>query len=181
MLYNHNFSSISEKNKPAYIEAEITMPLIIDYIVEVLVHYTKFKSDGTLNLREYLIKVFIKIIDIWGFINVYYPYLEIMSKNYFNLKANELKVFQKLEFIFNYYLYSPRSKPIDMNDLFDDLKNLGNLLYDLTDGKTTLTSSDNLAKGIKTRKLKKSKLSTSLFKRIPLKKRFNNPLFLSLK
>ena len=40
------------------------MPFIVDYIVDVLVYYTKFKSNGSLNLREYLNEVFIKIIDI---------------------------------------------------------------------------------------------------------------------
>ena len=40
------------------------------------------RSDGTLNLREYLDNVFIKNIDIWGFINCYYPYIEMLSNNY---------------------------------------------------------------------------------------------------
>jgi len=186
MLFNHNFSSITEKNRPAYIEAEITMPFIIDYIIDVLVHYTKFKSDGSLNLREYLNEVFIKIVDIWGFINVYYPYLEMMSNNYFNLKSDELNVYKKLEFIFNNYLYAPRHEPIDMNELFDDLKDLGNLIYIIAYGKdkqksSSIKSSNEMARGIKTKKHRKRTSSTSIFRRIPLKKRFNNPFFLSLK
>jgi len=185
MLFNHNFSSISEKNRPAYIEAEITMPFIIDYIIDVLVHYTKFKSDGSLNLREYLNEVFIKIVDIWGFINVYYPYLEMMSNNYFNLKSDELNVYKKLEFIFNNYLYAPRHEPIDMNELFDDLKDLGNLIHIIAYGKqksSSIKSSNEMARGIKTKKYRKKRTSsTSIFKRIPLKRRFKNPFFLSLK
>jgi serine/threonine protein kinase len=181
MLFNHNFSSISEKNRPAYIEAEITMPFIVDYIVDVLVHYTKFKSNGSLNLREYLNEVFIKIIDIWGFITVYYPYLEIMSNNYLNLNSNELKIYKKLEFIFNTYLYSPRHDPIDMNELLDDLNNLGNLIYIVIKQKPSFIKlSNETARGIKTKKYRK--MSNSLiFKRIPLKRRFKNPFFLSLK
>ena len=183
ILFNHNFSTISEKSRPSYIETEITMPFIIDYIVDILVYYTKFKKNGSLNLREYLNEVFIKIIDIWGFINVYYPYLEIMSNNYFNLNSNELKIYKKIKLIFIKYLYSPRHEPINMNVLFDDLNNLGKLIYIVIKQKTSsIKLSNELARGIKTKKYKKRKVSNSLiFKRSPLKKRFKNPLFLSLK
>lgn len=176
MLFNHNFSSISEKNRPAYIESEITMPFIIDYIINVLVHYTKFKSDGSLSLREYLNEVFVKIVDIWGFINVYYPYLEMMSNNYFNLKLDELNIYKKLEFIFNNYLYTPRHNPIDTNELFDELEDLGNLMYIAAFGK------QKISRDVKTKKYRKNKTSSSsIFRRIPLKRRFKNPFFLSLK
>ena len=186
MLFNNNFSSISEKSKPTYIETEITMPFIINYIVDVLVHYTKFKSDGSLNLREYLNKVFVKIIDIWGFINVYYPYLEIMSNNYSNLNSNELTIYKKLKFLFSNYLYSPRHEPIIMNELFNDLKNLGNLIYIMSYSKEKILSINSYNKiagqGIKTKKYRKKKTFNNLmFKRILLKKRFKKPLFLSLK
>jgi hypothetical protein len=185
MLFNDNFSSILYKNRPSYIETEITMPFIINYIVDVLVYYTKFKSNGSLNLREYLNEVFIKIIDIWGFINVYYPYLEIMSNNYLNLNSNELKIFKKLKYIFNNYLYSPRHEPIVMNELFNDLKILGNLINIVARGKQKISFiklPNVIAKGIKTNKNRQQKtFKKSIFKRIPLKRRFKNPLFLSLK
>lgn len=184
MLYNHNFSSISDKSRPVYIEAEITMPVIVDYIVDVLVHYTKFKEDGTLNLREYLDEVYIKVVDIWGFISTYYPYLEMLSNNYFNLKSNELKVFKKLEYIFNIYLYSPRHEPIDNEKLFKDLKSLGNLIYIVIHGKQKTSSikssvrSITVGSGIQTKKISHK---SSIFDRKKLKKKFKNPLFLSLK
>ena len=185
MLFNNNFLSISEKNRPSYIESQITMPFIINYIVNVLVHYTKFKSNGSLNLREYLNEVFIKIIDIWGFINVYYPYLEIMSNNYLNLNSNELKIYKKLKTIFNNYLYSPRHEPIVMNELFNDLKNLGNLISIVAHEKNKrpfIKLSNEIGEGIKTKKNRQQKTFKNLiFKRIPLKRRFKNPLFLSLK
>jgi len=57
MLYSNVFASISEKSRPLMIETEITIPMITNYIVDVLVHFTKFKENGALNLREYLNKV----------------------------------------------------------------------------------------------------------------------------
>ena len=121
LLYSHTLTSVSEDDKPAVIETEITMPYIIDYIVEVLLHYTKFKTDGSLNLREYLNNVYIKIVDVWGFITVYYPFLEMFSNHYANLNDNELKILNQLKYIFNEYLYKPRSSAIIMNELYNDL------------------------------------------------------------
>jgi serine/threonine protein kinase len=183
MLYSHVFTSVSEKSRPVMIETEITMPMITNYIVDVLLHYTKFKENGSLNLREYLNDVYIKIVDIWGFINVYYPLLELLYNNYFSLKENELKIFKKLEFIYNEYMYNPRHEPIDMKNLFNDLNELGNLIHIVAHGKKKTTSSQSLkglASGIKKRRTKRKNIS-SIFKRKKLIKKFKNPLFLSLK
>ena len=179
-LYNNSLSSVSEGSKAAVIETEITVPLIIDYIIDVLVHYTKFKSNGDLNLREYLNEVYIEIVDIWGFICAYYPMLELLSNNRLKLKETELKILKQLEFIFNEYLYTPRHEPINITELFADLKSLGNFIYKYIHGKKkTSTVSSPLASGIKTRK--KRKQTSSIFKRKKLIKKYQNPFFLSLK
>ena len=178
-IFSQDFTSISEKSRPAYIETELTMPLIVDYIVEVLIHYTKFKGNGDLNLREYLNEVFIKIVDVYGFINVYYPLLELLSNNYFSLNKEKLELFNFLCSLYKNYLYSPRYEPYVMSELFRDLKELGNLLHIIIRGKKKTTSS--LASGIKTKKRKRNSSKSLLFKRKPLVKRFKNPVFLRLK
>jgi serine/threonine protein kinase len=182
-LYNDTLDSISEDNRPGVIETEITIPTIVEYICDVLVYYTKYKPDGSLNLREYLDEVFIKIVDVWGFINVYYPILELLSNNYLKLKENEMKIFKQLQFIFNEYLYTPRHEPINMNDLYNDLKIFGNLIHIFIHGKRkTISIKEATAHGIKTKKNRKMNSGSSIvFKRKPLIKRFKNPFFLSLK
>jgi hypothetical protein len=180
LLYSSALTSISDPRKPEVIETEITMPYIIDYIVDVLLHYTKFKSDGSLNLREYLEDVYIKIVDIWGFITSYYPLLEMFSNNYFSLNENEMKIFKQIQHIFNEYLYTPRHVPIDINELLEDFKILGNLIHIVAHGKRKTTSSDSLASGIKKRNTKKYR-KTSIFKKKPKQRRFKNPFFLSIK
>jgi serine/threonine protein kinase len=178
MLYSNVFASISGKSRPLMIETEITIPMITNYIVDVLVHYTKFKENGALNLREYLNEVYIKIVDIWGFISIYYPLLEILYNNYFSLKENEMQIFKKLEHIFNEYMYNPRHEPIIMNDLFNDLKELGNLIYISAHLKKKISSLKDIARGIRHRKTKRQR--TSLFNRKKLIKKFKNPFLLSL-
>lgn len=198
MLFANSLTDISESDKPQVIETQITMVYIVDYIVDVLVHFTKFKSDGSLDLRQYLDNVFIEIVDIWGFIITYVPIVELLSNSYSSLTKQELKVFNQLQFIFVEYLYNPRHEPIDMKELYTDLKILGNLLHIKLTGKKktssiktpspisdTKKSIPNLAKGLhkKTRKnnIKNDKNTRVSFKRGPVKRRFKKPFFLSLK
>jgi hypothetical protein len=170
ILYSNSITSITEKNKPDIIETEITMPIIISYIVNVLVHFTKFNEDGSLNLREYLNKVYIKIVDIWGFICIYYPYLEMLQNNYFYLKENEMKIFKHLQFIFNHFLYNPRHKEINLKELFLNLKILGNLL------RRIISKHKKSIRIFTTKKI----INSKIFKRKTLRKKFQKPFFLSL-
>jgi len=89
-LFSYSLTSISPGSKPQVIETQITMDFIVNYIVDILIHFTKFRENGSLNLRDYLDNVFIKIVDIWGFITVYYPIIELLSNNYSKLTHQEL-------------------------------------------------------------------------------------------
>ncbi len=195
MLFSNDLIDVDEKDKPQEIETQITMEYIVDYIVDVLLHFTKFKADGSLDLRQYLDNVFIEIVDIWGFIMIYVPIIELLSNSYQSLTKTELKIFKQLQFIFVEYLYNPRHEPIDMDTLFSDLKIVGDLLHIKLTGKKPTTppksispksdTKKHLAKGLnkKTRKInlannKKTRVS---FRRGPKKRRFKNPYFLSKK
>ena len=128
--------------------------------------------------------------------------IELLSDNYSKLSKQELKIFNQIQFIFVEYLYNPRHEPIDMAMLYSDLKDLGNLIHIKLRGKkkTSSISESSTVKSLpkslkksssikisdrglginKTRKNKGEKTIIS-FKRKPQKKRFKNPLFLSIK
>lgn len=181
MLYSKNLTSITDSDKAVVIETEFTVPIIINYIVNVLVHYTKFKSDGSLNLREYLNDVFIKIIDIWGFINVYYPILELLSNHYFSLNKDEMKVLKQIQFLYNEYLYKPTHEPINMNTLFDNLNKLGELFQIVSKIDEKKMEKQILSTTSKKNTTRRAKRTSLLFKRKKLVKRFKKPFLLSVK
>jgi serine/threonine protein kinase len=194
-FFSKNLKSISSENKPAIIETQITMEYIVNYIVDVLVHFTKFREDGKLNLRDYLDNVFIKISDIWGFISVYYPIAEILYNNYDNLSQNELNIFNKIKYIFVTYLFNPRHEPINMNMLYSDLKNLGELIYFNLKSKngtirlkrksfriTKFANNSDIHKKTRKNKSNNKYINKKIsFKRRPKRRKFKNPIFLSLK
>jgi serine/threonine protein kinase len=186
MLFANNLTTIAENDKPQVIETQYTMEIIVDYIVDVLIHFTKFKPDDSLDLRHYLDNVFIEIVDIYGFIISYVPIIEILSNSYNSLSKIEMKIFNQLQFIFVEYLYNPRHEPIDMDTLYSDFKIFSDLLHiKLTGKRDTNIEKKGLAKGIhkKTRKnnLGNDKKTRVSFRRGPKKRRFKNPYFLSLK
>lgn len=129
MLFSNDLSEISdEKQKINLIETNFTIVYITNYIIEILNHFTHLKENGTLNLRIYLDNVYIKIVDVWGFIIVYVPLLEILFENYKNLNEAELDVFKHMKQIFIQYLYNPRIKEIPIKELSADLIQINNLL-----------------------------------------------------
>ena len=106
------------QNDPEITESveTLTMEYIVEYIVDVLVHFTEF--DGVfLNFKRYLDCVFIRIVDIWGLVMSYYPILDKLSQ------IPDSKAFLQLQFIFVEYLYNPRNEPIDMDVFYEDLDN----------------------------------------------------------
>jgi hypothetical protein len=163
-LFNEKLTTVSLKDRPAVVETTITMNYIVNYILEVLIYFTKFRENGTLNLRYYLDNVFIKIVDIWGFISIYIPIIELLSNNYHNLTKREITIFNQLQYIFVEYLYSPRIQPINMTLLYKDFTYLSYLIK----------SEQN---NMKTKKKKYIKSSVSFKRKTKQQKRFKNPFF----
>ena len=130
MLFSNELDDIDEKEKEKekIIENEFALPYIYNYIIEVLINFTNFREDGTLNLRVYIDTVFIKIVDIYGLIISYLPFFEALFENYTNLTEMEFQLFEKIKKIFIKYLFSPRIKPINENELTNELKELNKIL-----------------------------------------------------
>jgi serine/threonine protein kinase len=83
--------------------------IIIPYLSAILLEYTR---DGQFDMIGYFKNVFMKLLDLWGFIICYSAFLET---GYKNEKINNL--------IIN-YLYRKPTENINIDDLVDDLKNI---------------------------------------------------------
>lgn len=173
ILFNKELTTVTNKElKDHLIENDFTLVYITNYIIEILHHFTKFRKDGSLNLRDYLDNVFIKIVDVWGFIITYFPILEFFYDNYDKLSDNQMMIFELLKSMFIFYLYSPRIKPININELITDLKYLNELLENevhLQENnnlvKNTLINTNNeIARGIKIKKKSNFLRSKKIYK-----------------
>jgi serine/threonine protein kinase len=130
ILFSNDLKNIDDNVKKQIIENEFTLSYITNYIVEILINFTFFKKDGSLNLRSYLDNVFIKIVDITGFIVTYFSMLEILFNNYANLNVTQQNIFNLLKSIFVNYLYTPRIEPINVDELVNEFQKL-NYLFEI--------------------------------------------------
>jgi hypothetical protein len=154
MLFSNDFKNMDTNTKGEFIESNYTIPYITNYIVAILEKFTTFKNDGRINLRDYLDNVYINIIDVYGFICIYYPLIEFFYENYNKLNKNQMEMFNLIKYIFIKYLYSERTTPINIDELIKNLQHLGNLI----------NSEKNInANGIK--RVKKNKTLKINFKR----------------
>jgi hypothetical protein len=127
VLFQHdlNNATSAEYVKDA-IEFSFTNNYIINYLIEILIKYTKNRE---FQLLKYFNEVYIKIVDIWGFLMCYYNIISVLYKNYNNLNKSELELFDALKQIYIEYLFKPRVSPIPIEKLTSDLKKL-NVLFD---------------------------------------------------
>jgi serine/threonine protein kinase len=130
-----------------------TRSIIIDYIVEILIHFTRFRADGTLNLREYLDKVFVNNVDVWGFVSTYLPLLENLHENYANLTPVLHDSFHIIRNLF-LFLYSPSMHSLNKDVIVKELTKLSKLFKsEMISGnrnksQISLVKSESTSKGI---------------------------------
>jgi len=120
MLFSNDLK-IKQSLKWVTVEKKYTIPYIINYLVEILIHYTQTDAD---DVTEYLDKVFVKIVDVWGFLSVYTTIIELLFNNYSILNENEQKLFQSLKKVILEYMYAPTVNPPNITKLTNDLTNL---------------------------------------------------------
>jgi hypothetical protein len=97
---------------------------VSNYLTEILSKYTR---NGKLYLVEYFNEVFIKNLDLWGFIISYSAILEELCDHYDNLSDCEIKLFEKIKQIIIRFLFETAITPIDVNHLTEELKGLNGL------------------------------------------------------
>jgi serine/threonine protein kinase len=129
MLFKYEIlknNDISDDNIKKLVESNYTLPYIINYLVNVTIHYIKIRPDGSINMRHYLDTNFIKLVDIWGFIISYMPLYELLFINYEILTENQRSLFVNLREMFLQYLYDSHIHPIKLNNLENTIKTLIN-------------------------------------------------------
>ena len=130
ILFNENIEPIYKKIKNDIVTAEYTYYYIIEYISKIVYEYTDVKNKK-LDLQDYFKKVFLKTVDIWGFVFAYFPILNIMSYTKLDkLSKIDIKICEKIKHIIIHYLYENPLEPISHIDIKKELTELNELFVD---------------------------------------------------
>jgi serine/threonine protein kinase len=121
-------------NKDLLIEYEFTFYFIFEYITQILLKYTK---NETFEMKTYFDNVFIKNIDVWGFVFSYVPFLEYLHNNYDILSEYQNQIKSSIKDMIVILLESS-TEPIDIHKLSHKLHNLNRILSHLNDNKNKI-------------------------------------------
>jgi len=159
------------KIKEHFIEYDFTYYYIVEYLSKILEKYT---NNGSLDLMTYFQNVFLKNIDIWGFIMIYIVFYEHLYKSFNELNQYQMEFITKIKYIIIHFLYERPIEPVNISSLVDELTSLNKVIekFDIEHASKKLeyvsAFEDNIGGFIQNKKKQKSK--TYKIKHLPLEK-----------
>lgn len=117
-----NIKNVKEKLYMIYYE--YTFYFIIEYLTSIVFHYTKNK---VLNLDKYYNNIYSKIVDLWGFFNLF----DLLYNKIYNLKIKDKYHHNILFLIKNFYVNEIYTKPlqiINTNKMIETIKEINDNL-----------------------------------------------------
>lgn len=145
------------KIKKHFIEYQFTYYYIVEYLTKILEKYTR---NGKFYVMEYLNNVFLKNIDVWGFVMSYISIYEYIYDIFDSSNTNQVAIQNKLKYIITHFLYETPTTPIDIPSLTNELTSLNPILEQLTLIQTNGGEKTYKRKHSKPRKTRKNKKLT---------------------
>ena len=113
------------KIKDHFIEYDFTYYYIVEYLSKILEKYT---NKGNLDLMSYFEDIFLKNVDIWGFIMIYISLYEYLYDSFDELNEYQMEFITKLKYIIIHFLYESPISPIDISSLVNELTSLNKVI-----------------------------------------------------
>ena len=131
------------------------------YIADIII---KFRKNNKFYVKDYYVNVFLKNVDVWGFLHAYFPIMGLDSpilKNVYSDRASNF-IADNFKMLYTNFLLKYSSEPIPVNELIDWVKNISKT------SEGTITSIGNITNPPSIHSNVKSKpviLKTSLIKK----------------
>lgn len=132
IIKRFNFLKANFMNKNKLISSN---DYIVNYLADIIFKYTNlFKSDLVKNknirvseyiLTSYFDEIYLKNVDIWGFVITYWDIFNFVYSDELLMSKN-VQLLNKIKQITINHLYLNSIKPINVTSLIDDLKLLNN-------------------------------------------------------
>jgi hypothetical protein len=144
------------KVKQHFIEYDFTYYYIIEYISKILEKYT---NNGSLDIMSYFENVFLKNIDIWGFIMIYITLYEYLYNTFNDLNEYQIEFITKIKYIIIHFLYESPLEPINVSSLVTELTNLNTIIAKFNINNSSKKLENNIGGFSKITKSNKNKLT----------------------
>jgi hypothetical protein len=166
-LFENELPVIDDSKKDNFIIHDFTYYYIIEYLSKIIEKYTR---GNEFHMNDYFREVFLKNIDVWGFVMIYMPFIEELDDKRNKLTKNETKLFESLKYIIVHFLFETPVEPINITQLVDKLRELDDLFSNQGNGSNSKGSNSKESKESKDKKytqkqsLKKSSNKTRSLK-----------------
>jgi len=118
LFFENTMGTIDEEFKDQLLEFNYTFHFIFEYITKILM---KFTRNGQFDKLSYL-KIFLKNIDIWGFVISYIPIVEVIMDTV-KIGPIEIDIIKKIKDAL-LLIYESSDEEIDINKLMTILESL---------------------------------------------------------
>jgi len=166
-LFANEIPVIEDSKKEEFIIHDFTYYYIIEYLSKILEKYTRAQ---TFHMNEYFKDIFIKNIDVWGFVMIYMPFIEQYDEKHGNLTDHQVKLFEALKYIIVHFLFETPTEVIDTKGLVEELKKLDLFFSGVGQTKHSIHMSQNQSPN-HSHSQKHSKTQKSSLKRSSMKTR----------
>jgi hypothetical protein len=140
------------KVKEHFIEYDFTYYYIIEYLSKILEKYT---NNGSLDIMSYFQNVFLKNIDIWGFVMIYIALYESLYNTFDDLNEYQIQFITKIKYIIIHFLYENPLEPINVSSLVNELTNLNTIIENFNINNSSTKLENNIGGFYKITKSKK--------------------------
>ena len=113
------------KIKSHLVEYDFTYYYIIEYLSQILKKYTQ---NGKFDMVTYFNTIFLKNIDIWGFVMIYISLYEYLYNSFETLNEYQMQFIDKIKYIIIHFLYESPIEEINVSSLANELTKLNSLI-----------------------------------------------------
>jgi hypothetical protein len=118
----------SDNVKNHIMEYDFTYYYIINYLADILYEYTE---NDILNLNDYFYNIFLKNIDVWGFLSIYLAFVDKIYNSHAESEDYTYDLLYKLKDLVINYLYSKPLEIINVKSLSNELTNLNKIIKNI--------------------------------------------------
>ena len=159
-MFENTLTNIDAKFKEDIIEYEYTFYFIFEYLTQILF---KFTRNNKFDSMDYFSTVFLKNIDVWGFVIIYVSIFEYLYDNYKKLNEVELDIIKTIKNMI-FLLFKSSTEPIDTDSLEPMIDKLDELFLKASKQKTfvrSMKSASSASKSSsKSKTIRKTKTAT---------------------
>ena len=131
-FFTDSLMNVEDKFKEDIIEFEYTFYFIFEYLAKILFKYTR---NNKFDDFAYFKEVFVKNVDVWGFVMVYMPIKDYLVDNFRTISKTDEEIIAVIKSVY-LMMVEASCDPVDVDQVITKLEKLDTLFSKKEQGRT---------------------------------------------